>query len=128
MSSGTQQVQFIEDHEDVYRAITLPRHWPEGANRPSSAAFDDAVFSVDVKSKTTPQETAARFRGVTRLAEFNCGQAKAIGFETRDELDPAQPTNLAHAHVYFLGYETFSRGARKGQARRLAEMCREVAV
>jgi hypothetical protein len=96
----------------------------EEQNRPSSAAFDDEVFSVDVKSRTTPQQTASRFRNVIRLAEFNCGQARAIGFETRDELDPLQPDNLAHAHVYFLS----SPRQRKKQARKLAQMCREVAL
>jgi hypothetical protein len=128
MANGTELGSLIADSEDVYRAILYPHWWVEEKSRPSSAAFDEAVFSVDVKSKTTPQQTSARFRNVTRLAEFNCGQARAIDFETRDELDPAQPDNLAHAHVYSLGYETFNEKQRKKKARKLAELCREVAV
>jgi hypothetical protein len=59
---------------------------------------------------------------------FNCGQARRLGFETRDELDPAQPDNLAHAHVYFLGYDTFNEKQRKKKARQLAEICKEVVL
>jgi hypothetical protein len=128
MSSGTQPASLIPDTEDVYRAILYPHWWVEEKNRPSSAAFDEEIFSVDVKSKTTPQQTSARFQNVTRLAEFNCGQARGIGFETRDERDPNQPGNLAHAHVYFLGYHTFNQNQRKKKARKLAELCQEVAV
>src|SRR4051794_34537228 len=99
MSSGTQPAPLVADTEDVYRAILYPHWWVEEKSRPSSAAFDEETFSVDVKTKTTPQQTAARFQNVTRFAEFNCGRAREIGFETRDELDLNQPGNLAHAHV-----------------------------
>jgi hypothetical protein len=128
MANGAERGSLIADTEDVYRAILYPHWWVEEKNRPSSAAFDEAFFSVDVKSKTTPQQTSARFRNVTRLAEFNCGRAKEIDFETRDELDPNQPDNLAHAHVYFLGYDSFNEKQRKKKARKLAELCLEVAV
>ena len=128
MPNGTEPGSIIADTEDVYRAILYPYWWPNGMSRPSSAAFDESIFSVDVKSKTTPQQTIARFRNVTRLAEFNCGRAKEIGFETRDELDPNQPENLAHAHVYFLGYDSFNRNQRKIKARMLAGMCLEVTL
>ncbi len=116
----------VADTEDVYRAILYPHWWVEEKSRPSSAAFDEEVFSVDVKSRTTPQQTAGRFQNVTRLAQFNCGQARALGFETRDELDPDQPSNLAHAHVYFLEYHTTNPSQRKKKARKLAELCQEV--
>jgi hypothetical protein len=43
----------VDDSEDAYRAILYPLQWAEAQNRPSSAAFDDEVFSVDLKSKTT---------------------------------------------------------------------------
>jgi hypothetical protein len=117
MADGTEPGSLVADTEDVYRAILYPRWWPDGMNRPSSAAFDDPSFSVDVKSRTTPRQTAARFRNVTRIAEFNCGQARGIGFETRDELDPAQPDHLAHAHVYFLGYATIRSTRSNGKRR-----------
>ena len=100
MADSTASGSLVADAEDVYRAILYPYWWVEEKSRPSSAAFDEEVLSVDVKSRTTPQQTAARFRNVTRNAEFNCGQARVIGFETRNELDPAQPDNLAHARVF----------------------------
>jgi hypothetical protein len=128
MSSGTQPGPLLADTEDLYRAILYPHWWVDERSRPSSAAFDEAIFSVDVKSRTTPQQTAARFQNVTRLAEFNCGQAGRLGFEARDELDPAQPDNHAHAHVYFLGYHTYNQKQRKTKARKLAELCQEVVV
>jgi hypothetical protein len=108
----------VDDSEDVYRAILYPLQWAEAQNRPSSAAFDDEVFSVDLKSKTTPQKTASRFRMTLHLVEFNCGEARGLGFETRDELDSEQPDNDAHAHVY---YRVSVK--RKTQARKLAGLC-----
>jgi hypothetical protein len=128
MPEATPVGQLLDDSEDVYRAILYPHWWVQERNGPSSAAFDDAVFSVDVKSKTTPQQTAVRFRNVNRLAEFNCGEARVIGFESRDELDPAQPDNLAHAHVYFLDYQTTGENQRKKKARKLAQICKPVQV
>jgi hypothetical protein len=113
----------VEDSEDAYRAILYPRHWAEGHNRPSSAAFDDEVFSVDLKSRTTPRKTAARFRMTLHLVEFPCGEARTLGFETRDERDPEQPDNDAHAHVYYRGGVK-----RKTQARKLAELCLVVSL
>jgi hypothetical protein len=114
----------VDDSEDAYRAILYPQHWAEMQNRPSSAAFDDEVFSVDLKSRTTPEETVARFRMVLKLVEFNCGAARALEFDTRDERDEKHPENRAHAHVYFVGQEK----SRKKQARRLAESCHLVAL
>jgi hypothetical protein len=128
MPSGSQAGPLLADTEDVYRAILCLEWWSEERRRPSSAAFDAEVFSVDVKSKTTPQQTAARFRSVTRLAEFNCGDARELGFESRDELDPKEPDNLAHAHVYFLDYRATNPSQRKKKARKLAEKCKEVIV
>jgi hypothetical protein len=128
MSNGRQSGPLLADSENVYRAILYPSWWVEDKHRPSSAAFDEEMFSVDVKSRTTPLLTAARFRSIIRIAEFKCGEGKAIGFESRDELDPNQPDNLAHAHVYFLDYHSTSPSQRKKRARSLAEKCKEVVV
>jgi hypothetical protein len=84
------------------------------------------IFSVDRKILTTPRETVARFKEVLRLVEFNCGKAREIGFETRDELDPNKPDNKAHAHVYFLEYHELGKNGRKKKARRLVALCHEV--
>jgi hypothetical protein len=113
----------VPDHEQLYRAILYPHHWNVVQQRPSSAAFDDAVFSVDIAARTTPDETRRRFRIVLKLVEFNCGLARGIGFDTRDERDALYPNNLAHAHVYFLGYSGLGRGQRKTKARLLADQC-----
>lgn len=117
----------VDDAEHLYRAILYPLQWAEGQDRPSTAAFDEEVFSVDIASRTTPDRTKARFRFVLKLVEFNCGQARRIGFETRDERDPSFPENDAHANVYFLDYQATGESQRKKKARRLAELCRIVA-
>lgn len=118
----------LPDNENVYRAILTPTWWVESENRPSSAAFDHAVFSVDVKSKTTPALTASRFQATSILAEFQCGEARVIGFDPRDELDPEQPNNLAHAHIYLPDYDTLPNKKRKTMARNLANKCEVVRV
>ncbi len=128
MPEENQPGPLLADTEDVYRAILYPGWWSEERKRPSTAAFADEVFSVDAKSRTTPQQTAARYRNVNRLAEFNCGEAKSVGFEARDEPDLDFPENLAHAHVYCLGYNITKPSDRKAKARKLAEICKEVLV
>jgi hypothetical protein len=122
MSGMTPHGPQVDDSEDVYRAILYPEQWAAEQNRPSSAAFDDMVFSVDLKSRTTPRETASRFRMTLSLVEFNCGDARALGFDTRDERDEKFPENRAHAHVYCL----LEKNQRKKQARKLAKACKVV--
>lgn len=117
----------VDDAEDAYRAILYPWQWVEHLNRPSSAAFDEEVFSVDLASRTTPKQTRSRFQSVIELVAFHCGAARSIGFETRDELDPLRPDNPAHAHVYLVGYCDLSAKQRKAKARRLADLCWRVA-
>lgn len=123
MREESQRGPLLADEETVYRALLYPSWFSEKDQRVSSAAFDDPVFSVDRASKCTPHESAARFRNVNRVAEFQCGPARSIGFEVRDELDPDHPENLAHAHVYFLEYDCLKTKYRKAKARRLAELC-----
>lgn len=116
----------LDSSEDVFRAILYPNWWLDDENRPTSAAFDDSVFSVDRCSRSTADETKSRFREVTRLAKFNCGEARTIGFDSRDELDQYHPENLAHAHVYFLDYQGLSKKGRKTRCRQLVEICAPV--
>jgi hypothetical protein len=117
----------LPDTEDVYRAILYPMHWNSERNIPSSAAFSDQVFSVDVASRTTPALTRARFKIVLQLAIFNVGVAREIGYDSRDELDPNVPDNQAHAHVYFMDFDNLSSKKRKTIARQLSEKCRVIA-
>lgn len=126
MSEGVAPGPPVDDSEYLYRVILYPWQWAGPRNRPSSAAFDEEVFSVDIASRTTPVQTKARFRIVLKLVEFNCGEARVIGFDTRDETDLQFPDNRAHAHVYFLHYHATAEKQRKKKARRLAEICRVV--
>lgn len=109
----------VDASENLFRAILYPQWWARQRNRPSSAAFDDEVFSVDIASRTTSAETLSRFRAGSGLVQFNCGEARKLGFDTRDEPDPQYPQNVAHAHVYFDG----TRSQRKKRARQLADAC-----
>lgn len=118
----------VDDAEDAYRAILYPWQWVEHLGRPSSAAFDEEVFSVDLASRTTPEQTRNRFHFVLELVAFKCGDARSIGFETRDEPDPLHPGNTAHAHVYLVGYSELSAKQRKARARKLADQCWQVVV
>jgi hypothetical protein len=112
----------LEDSEDVYRAILHPWQWTPEQNRPSSSAFDDDVFSVEIKSRTRPEGTASRKNMVLNIVEFNCGEARAFAYDSRDERDQIAPDNIAHAHVYFSPTAT----GRKGKARKLAKACKLV--
>jgi hypothetical protein len=118
----------LPDEESVYRAIVSPAWWCEAENRPSTAAFDHQVFSVEVKSRTTPQQTAARFHDVTRLAEFNCGRARELEFNSHDERDERAPNNAAHAHVYFDHPPFPSNRTRKKHVKKLVLICTPIHV
>lgn len=52
-----------------------------------------------------------------KLSVFNCGVARELGFDTRDEPDENFPENKAHAHVYCV----HKHDKRKKQAKKLAE-------
>jgi hypothetical protein len=91
----------VDGREHLYRCITTPAWWVAEENRPSSAAFKSPVFSVDIASLVgSPANTLSRFPRGCGLVQFNCGDAKAIGFVARQEIDPRFPDNLAHANVY----------------------------
>lgn len=128
MATSSGPGPLVDDAEDAYRAILYPWQWVEHLDRPSSAAFDEEVFSADLASRTTPEQTRGRFRFVLELVAFNCGGARRIGFETRDEIDALHPENTAHAHVYLIGYRDLSSKQRKAKARRLADLCWRVGV
>jgi hypothetical protein len=104
--------------EDLYRGILFTDQWVPNKNRPSSAAFDREIFSVDVVSLTgSPQETLGRFKPGTGLVKFNCGVARSLDFHTHLEPDELFPDNRAHAHVYHFAVPS----ARKRLARALAK-------
>lgn len=115
----------VDAKEDLYRMITTKTWWVADAGRPSSAAFDEPKFSVNVASRTTVDETIQQLTDVLSkpnggLVVFNCGEARELGFDARLELDEQYPKNTAHAHVYYEG----SGNSRKKNARQLAKQCR----
>lgn len=113
--------------ENLYRMITTPDWWVADQNRPSSAAFDEPKFSVNVASLTTIEQTARQLREDLHrpaggVVAFNCGRAREHGFDARLERDEHFPANQAHAHVYYDG----GRSSRKKNARRLAQQARPI--
>jgi hypothetical protein len=111
----------VGDEEVLYRCIAYPNWWNEEEQRITSAAFKFPCFSVDVASLAgSPDATLSRFRAGTGLVAFTCREARELGCDVRLELDPAQPGNQAHAHVYV------PTEKRKTIARKLVEACRVV--
>ncbi len=91
----------VDATETLYRGISCKQWWDAIAQSPTSGAFRHDVFSVDVASKTTShQDTLAHLPPGSGLVAFNCGEARALGFDARDEIDQESPENQAHANVY----------------------------
>lgn len=132
MPTPPERGPLVDDADFAFRAILTPTHWCAAEDRPSTAAFDDDYFSVDLKSRSTPAETVRRKidegKTVHFLVEFNCGEARVHGFETRDEPDLDQPNNPVHAHVYNIRYneQGFGSKRRKTQIREFIKICRKV--
>ena len=106
----------IDGGDFLYRAITTADWWVEDENRPSSAAFNSALFSADLESILggNPESTLARQKPGAGLVRFSVAAAKALGFDVRREVDPNFPDNKAHAHVYCnLGNKARRKACRK---------------
>ena len=124
MSDGGARGPLVDASEDLFRCITTRDWWVSDAGRPSSAAFDEPKFSVNIASLTTVAETEAQLKEQLGkpdggIVSFHCGRARELGFDARKEIDEQFPDNKAHAHVYYDG----GRSSRKKSARRLAEEC-----
>lgn len=81
----------------------------------SSTAFSYPVFSADVASLSSVQETLARWPDGSGIVGFNSGQARQLGFDARHEPEHG---NSSHANVYC----THPNNERKRRARQLAAM------
>jgi hypothetical protein len=104
--------------------LTTPQWWVAEEKRPSSAAFRFPEFSVDVASLAgSPEFTLAHLPKGSGLVSFNCGQARALGFDARLEFDPNYPENKAHANVY----SRHASSQRKRMAQKLVSLCTVVA-
>jgi hypothetical protein len=110
----------VDAAEDLFRGITTEDWWVAEEGRPSSAAFRHPDFSTDVVSLAgTPAFTLGHLPPGSGLVRFNCGAARAIGFDARLEADPENPGNHAHANVYSL----HSTSQRKKAAQKLVVLC-----
>jgi len=110
--------------ETLSRAITSADWWVAAESRVSSAAFAFPVFSVDMASMATPEETLNRFRLGSGLVQFNARAARQLGFDARQELDEHFPDNLAHANVYC----ALPKNERKRRAQQLVLLATVVRV
>ncbi len=107
----------VPDADTLYRVI-VPKAaavwFPDGVL--SSAAFNYPVFSADIARLSTVEQTLARWEPGSVVIAFNCGDARALGFDAR--LEPEQG-NDSHANVYC----DHPPKERKRRARQLAETC-----
>jgi len=101
MNDAVTPGQEVDVKDDLYRCITTPDWWDSNENRPSSASFKQPDFSTDVaRIAGSPDYTLSRFPKGCGLVSFNYGDAKAIGYTARLEIDPQHAENHAHANVY----------------------------
>jgi len=120
----------VDPSEDLYRAVTVVEWWDRSVDPPRVRSFAfkvDTPFSVNIASIIGLEGARRHMREVLRspwggIVVFNCGKARSVGFDARQEADPDWPDNTAHANVYFDG----SGSSRKRAARRLAEQCQTV--
>ncbi len=108
MSEADRRGPQVNAGEALYRLITTRDWWVAEELRPSSAAFDEPKFSVNIASRTTVEETTRQLHEDLEILEggivsFVCGRARELGFDARDEPDEQFPDNDAHAHVYYDG-------------------------
>ncbi|HVA47033.1 MAG TPA: hypothetical protein VNH11_11760 [Pirellulales bacterium] len=108
----------VPANETLSRAITSRDWWVAAENRVSSAAFAFPVFSVDVASLATSEQTLTRFRSGSGMVQFESGPARQLGFDARIERDENFPANLAHANVYC----DLPKGERKRRAQQLLSL------
>lgn len=119
----------VDAGEDLFRAITVPDWWDFSVDPPRVRSFAfkvDAPFSVNRASLMTLEHAVNHMRDVLHspdggIVQFNCGKAREVGFDAREELDPNDPENFAHANVYYEGSKK-----RKREAKRLAELSQTV--
>jgi len=110
----------VPEHEDMFRGITTLDWWVADESRPSSAAFRNPDFSVDIVSlAVSPDHTLAHLRTGSGIVQFNSGEAQGIGLIPRQEPDPDHPENHAHANVYNEG----NSNQRKKRAQQLVKLC-----
>ena len=108
----------IPDAEHLYRGV-LPNHFPGG--RLSSLAFGsakDTDISVDLGSKTTPEQTLRRLSKSVGVVLLTARQARGVPGVSGVIHDPS-PDNDAHGEI------TRAAGVNNSQWK---TVCRELAM
>ena len=97
----------VDSTRMLYRALLSKRSIQigvDGTISVAAAAFRPRAIgepiSVDIALLTTVADSLKKFKPETGLAEFLCQVALDVGCRVIQELDPRQPDNSAHAHVY----------------------------
>ncbi len=126
MADADERGPLVHESERLLRAIVTSKWWVQSdPPRVSSFAFKvDSPFSVNVASLMGVDEAVDHMKEVLHRPEgaivsFDCGDARALEFDARQEIDPGDPDNEAHANVYYNG----SNASRKKKAKQLAERC-----
>src|SRR6266404_9657520 len=111
----------VAGEESIYRIATERSGWVATDGTISSGAFCFEYFSAEIASRVTrPEDSLSRVPGACAVIVFNCGCARGVGFDTRDERDDAHPDNIAHVHVYVDG----TRSDRKRRVRDFMTVCK----
>lgn len=122
----------VDDNELLYRGIVVEENTGFPSQivfdnnlqkyRLTSAAFLDQEISVDIASKTTPQESLNRLLKSSALACLQAKQPKELGCEViADPIDNEKEKNPAHALI--CTKTTTTKSQRKKIARKLAKCC-----
>ena len=130
MSNADVRGPQVAPHEELYRALYYSGWWDLSVAPPrvSSFAFKvETPFSVNIASIIGLVGAIRHMIEILNrpqggIVSFQCGNARSLGFDARQEPDPKYPENTAHANVYYNG----SNNGRKKAAKRLAAQCKIV--
>jgi hypothetical protein len=89
----------LADNLSLLRGL-IDEWWDAENERPRSVAFSRKVFSANIHRSTESVRWFLKLRRTTRIVSFGVKSAHDLGYDCRDELDPNQPDNPDHVHVY----------------------------
>lgn len=104
----------VSADEALFRGIVRPEWWDPEDGHLSSGIFGFPKFSAYIESMTDEDTLLRRFPEGSGLVEFNCGTARKLGFDARQEPEHGDE---AHANIYC----ELSSNKRKKHARKLVE-------
>jgi len=98
---GEAEKQQVDGEEGLLGAIPPSQYAATDADgKPSSAPFKEALFSVDIESRTTRDSIFGRWSKGSVLFRFQCETARGLGYTVFHEPENG---NDAHANVRFAG-------------------------